>query len=439
MSASRRRVLVLAYRFPACRAFPTAAARTAGWASGLVAHGWEPVVVAPQLTDELCGGPGCGHPHLDEAHDRGLPYRVVRVPVRPTVAASAQRRLEARSGGLARLGRQMAVGAGLLRPGRTDWHRRSREVARALLSREAFDVVWTTAGPYVMVGVGRDLQRASGLPWVLDLRDPMARVIGTRPIVSQVEFARRRLWRRHLAAADLVVEATDGFARIDRQWLDRRYEVVRSGFDQAQWRDVHDPARVRQRPEQFELAYFGALYAGRREPDVFLEGLALLEGRGVPAPRLAYHGMDGAALAAAARRIGVAHLVEDRGPLTVDAAHAAMADAPALLLLNNTGDYDDWPGGKFYEYLAARRPILAVPDSDAYVRQTLAATRAGVAAGTAEEVADVLGAWSARAREPAGLSHEADEAAVAAHSTEAGAARIAELLVELVSEADPTR
>jgi hypothetical protein len=58
-----------------------------------------------------------------------------------------------------------------------------------------------------------------------------------------------------------------------------------------------------------------------------------------------------------------------------------------LLLINNTGNAKGILTGKFYEYLAAKRPILAVGPTDGDAAAVLNETGAGVMVGFKEEKA----------------------------------------------------
>ena len=77
--------------------------------------------------------------------------------------------------------------------------------------------------------------------------------------------------------------------------------------------------------------------------------------------------------------------MDDRGFVAPDRMPELIASASGLLLLTNEVGASGVPGGKFYEYLAAHRPILAVPDVDSFVREVLSRTGAGEAASNAEE------------------------------------------------------
>ena len=67
-----------------------------------------------------------------------------------------------------------------------------------------------------------------------------------------------------------------------------------------------------------------------------------------------------------------------------------MRDADALLLVTAPEGLAGSPGGKLYEYLAACRPILAVPGTDEFVADVLQRTGHGVCAPDAEAVQAAL-------------------------------------------------
>jgi len=83
----------------------------------------------------------------------------------------------------------------------------------------------------------------------------------------------------------------------------------------------------------------------------------------------------------------------DRGFVDPPAVPAVSAGAGALLLLTNDAGDSGVPGGKFFEYLAAHRPILAVPGRDTYVASVLSRTGAGRLADDDGQVADALVGW----------------------------------------------
>jgi hypothetical protein len=123
----------------------------------------------------------------------------------------------------------------------------------------------------------------------------------------------------------------------------------------------------------------------------------------------------------------------DGGFVSPAQARAAMAGADVLLLLTNDAGDSGVPGGKLSDYLAARRPILAVPGTDAYVADVLRTTRAGVSANGVAETAALLGRWHAEWRAHGRTVYAADERAVAQYALPRTTRRLADLLDRAVS------
>ena len=184
--------------------------------------------------------------------------------------------------------------------------------------------------------------------------------------------------------------------------------------------------------------FTGKLYETYRRPDAFLRGLRLAADQLGPDRsrlRFVYYGRSGEFLRAQADRFGGADLVDDRGFVDPTAVPVLTAGATALLLLTNDAGDSGVPGGKFFEYLAAHRPILAVPGRDRYVASVFDRTGAGRLADDEQQVAGVLLEWFGKWRETGGLPFEGRAAAIDELSAGASARRLAEVLDGAVATA----
>lgn len=411
--------------YPPCQAWPTAARRIEGLVEGAAARGWSPTVLTPDQTG-LCRCRACSG---DVA--AGGPF-VHRLPVQP----STLRRIGRRRGGS---GSASSAAAGDRLPApdlawallgmQTDWVVRA---TRAAQSVEA-DALLTTAGPFENILIGRRLQRALVVPWVADLRDPASVDVtfeGTRwePVVR---WSRSR-YRAPLQRADRVVAATHQVVTKDQPWLQREIELLVPGFDEGRWEEIRRDAPIRH--ERFDVVFTGRLYSGYRGPEPFLRGLRdFSEEFDTDEVRLVYYGRDGAQLMRAARAIGCDHLVVDAGFIDPDDVPARLASASVLLLLTNEAADSGVPGGKFYEYLGARRPILAVPGVDRFVEQVLHETGAGTSASSPAEVAAEIArhfrAWRRHGAPPYGGVEEA----LARYASSRTSDRLVTILDDLVA------
>jgi glycosyltransferase involved in cell wall biosynthesis len=238
--------------------------------------------------------------------------------------------------------------------------------ARGLV-RQGARIVYSTAPPFSPHLVGLGVRQTTRARWVMELRDPWADNtqkpwwVRTRP----TDALDARIERYCLEHADLVVTVSDG---IRARLLARlphlegaRLITVRNGIERlvksvaATWHT--GPVRI---------AYVGTFYYSR-DPRPFLRALAAVcrkHGWGPEQVRVDFAG--------ACRSVGtvsVEHeievlrltgIVQIQNWLPHAAAQSLIEDADVLLLLAQ--EQPDQVPNKLYEYLGARRTILAFAD-----------------------------------------------------------------------------
>lgn len=432
-----RTVLMLAQWYPPCQAWPTAATRARLLATQLPDHGWQTIVLVPDMTGGACGCGWCSDPDR-EAPAPAPGTTVHRIPVRRSALRAARARVR-RSDGTAASppapaadrSASLAEAVWLLGDAHSNWPRVAKAHAGRLLERGGVDAIWTTSAPFAHVQVGHRLAETYGLPWVADLRDPVSTDVTAPPgWLGWAVKARRTVYRRPLQAATAITAATGQVASLDGPWLGREPVVLVPGFDENEWATARQHAAPV--TDRLEIVFTGKLYENYRRPDAFLRGLRLAADRLGPEDarrlRFVYYGRSGEFLRVLAERYGCAALVEDRGFVDPGDVPVITAGAGALLLLTNDAGDSGVPGGKFFEYLAAHRPVLAVPGGDQYVASMLSRTAAGMVADDEGGVADVLVDWFRRWRSAGALPFAGDVTAIEEFSASRSAARLADLL-----------
>jgi glycosyltransferase involved in cell wall biosynthesis len=186
--------------------------------------------------------------------------------------------------------------------------------------------------------IGAHLRRHGDVRWIADLRDSIVAKADRhyeRALVRLKEKANRRLARTIARRADAIVCVTPTIAA-QMSELGARGEtlVIPNGAD------FDDFAKIEYQPgERFRITHTGNFIGELRTADrVWAEGLGL--GDRLELTRFQPHAQ----------------------------AIASQRNSEALLLLipHSAGRGTDVPSGKIYEYLAARRPILAaVPPAGA--------------------------------------------------------------------------
>jgi glycosyltransferase involved in cell wall biosynthesis len=250
-------------------------------------------------------------------------------------------------------------------------------------------MVLTSSPPHSVHAIGWYLKTRHSIPWTIDLRDPMT--FGLRSHGS------RALERSYFEAADRIILNTPGaqraFESVYPQFADKGW-VIPNGFDPDDYQTSPKP-----RGAECTILHAGETYADR-DPKLLFDAIARCRQAGTLKPvRLEFLGRQNNDYdpVAYCRERGIQDMVEFRGQVPHAEVAKSLQRADVLLLLDNPGRVTGVPA-KLYEYLAAKRQILALTepagDSAWLLRETgvshqLAAP--GDAEGIATALARVLG------------------------------------------------
>ena len=279
--------------------------------------------------------------------------------------------------GVERLARQASLaGRRMLLPDASvSWNLTSIPAAIRIVRSEAIDVVLTTSPPSSVHFVGAAVKRATGVPWVADLRDsivahPHRRA--ERRSVRAKEQAEHAVARLVARSADAIVTVSAAIADEMRERSPRGLVVeIPNGSDF----DDFDGLPYR-RGERFRITHTGSFF-GKRDPRPFLWALAGGDFVDVTAR---FVGDFRAADREWADRLGLAPRLELVPYASRRRALELQRDSEALLLLipDAGGRGRGVLSGKVFEYLAAERPILAAVPPDGAAAELLRDTGAGV-------------------------------------------------------------
>lgn len=222
-----------------------------------------------------------------------------------------------------------------------------------VLAGRRFDLLVSSAAPFSSHVVAHSLQRWSRLPWIADFSDPFS----TNPFVTRPPW-RRRLdraleddWFRSLAGAIVPVPEMKTMFLRERPGLDPgSIHVIPYGFE----RELYERATAR-RFEGFTIVHTGTFYPRLRDPEPFLDALAMT--RDLPW-RVVHAGVMQADWMERLARLGITERFEVLGLLSREAIAPLQLGASCLLLIGNRGGLQ--LPGKVLDYLGARRPILAL-------------------------------------------------------------------------------
>lgn len=331
--------------------------------------------------------------------------------------------------------------------GRVGWYPQAVALGRRIIAEERPDAIFASGPPFTTHWIGKTLSEGSGIPLVLDFRDPWTRATfyPTRPA-----WARRLDERLEAACVRTAVRLVSVNREIRDEILSRqggepdRWSVIPNGYDPTDF----DALDRREPPDGLaQIAHIGSLFASRIPwtfLDVFEEWMRADPERS-RAVRLVFAGRLAPEMEQRLQAPGLEPFVDVRGYLSHAESLRAMSRASLLLLL--TGEDATSRGmltGKIFEYLGSGAPILALaPEGEA--AELLTATGAGtsIPPGDAAGQRRFLDSWWASWRGGEVRTRGRNEEEIARYSRPAQAAALAALLGEPAdrdgSDASPHR
>ena len=349
MKAGMRRLLMVAYHFPPLRG-SSGIQRTLRFVQHLPRCGWEPLV--------LTASPRAYEDTSDDQL-REIPEGTV---VERAFALNTARHLSL-------FGRYPGA---LALPDRwATWRYDAVSTGMAMIRRYRPDAIWSTYPIATAHVIGSTLARKSGLPWIADFRDPMAQ--DGYPSDPRAWKAYRAIEEDALRNAAASVFTTPGCATLYRE----RYPdidgaksvVIENGYDEETFAraeaDRGPRASNASANGRFVLLHSGVVYPDERDPRPLFAALERLKRSGALTAgtfclRLRASAYD-PMLAELAASHGIADLVSLEPAIPYHAALQEMLEVDGLLILQASNCNQQIPA-KLYEYVRAKRPVLALTD-----------------------------------------------------------------------------
>ena len=413
------KVLIIAYHFPP-QAGSSGSLRSLKYCRYLPEFGWHPAVLTP-------------HPRAyDKIDEKSVSSIPKGVPIIRSFALDTKK--------------HMGIGGRYLRymalPDRwVSWVFGGVPTGLRAVRELKVDVLYSTFPIMSAALIGVWLQRFTGLPWVLDLRDPMSqddypRDALVRSVWSKVE----RACMRRVSRVVFTAEAT-------RQMYLERYPeflkpemcvLISNGYDEADFRDLQipEPGPVPAgRP--IRLVHSGLIYPVERDPRPMFSAVGRLKKMGrlsadkiqivfrAPGSEDLYRNL------LAERDIADLIILEPHMPYRQALQECADADG---LLLFQAADCDKQIPAKAYEYLRIGKPILALTthtgDTAALLRETGGATIVNLV--SEDEIYEGLSAFVDALR--VGTHPVPDRDKIKRYTRETQAGQLAKVLDELTGK-----
>ncbi len=227
--------------------------------------------------------------------------------------------------------------------------------ATGVIRREGIDVLLTTSPPTSVHLVGALTKRLTGVPWVADLRDSIV----ANPDLRYERLTVRAKEQVHRSVARLVAKRADAIIAVTDQIASEMHELRGHGPIEVipNGADFDDFAALTyKKDERFRITHTGSFF-GKRDPRPFLTALSRLDSDVIArfVGDFRRSDLEWARAKGLVDRLELIPYAPRRHSLELQRGSDAL-----LLLLPDVGERGrDVPSGKLFEYLAAKRPILA--------------------------------------------------------------------------------
>ncbi len=278
------------------------------------------------------------------------------------------------------------------------WFPYANSAASVLMETWRPDIILASAAPFTGLLVASHLAARYGLPWVAELRDLWV----DNPYRDGLYPTWRQLLESRLERG--VMRSALGFITVSQPLADvisQKYAmpvaVIPNGFDPCDF----PVTSMKSQPGPVRMVLTGRIYEGLRDPSILFRAIAMMpEECGQLKISVYAPDKDLDVVKSLAQRFGVDHCVETFRVVPHAEALKRQVEADVLLLpLWNDPRDKGMLTGKLFEYLGARRPILALGPTDNAASQIIIQRNAGAVLSDPEQIVKQLREWIRQKRE----------------------------------------
>ncbi|MDR2853827.1 MAG: glycosyltransferase family 4 protein [Prevotellaceae bacterium] len=346
--------------------------------------GWEPVIYAPENPD---------YPTIDTSFEKDLPENLTVIKTPIWEPYNIYRSLTG--------GKNKAISAGFISEGKKSgwkdklsiwirgnflipdprrfWIKPSVKFLKKYLAEHPVDAIVTTGPPHSMHLIGLKLKRLfPATPWIADFRDPWTNIhyhkdLHLTPLADNIHH---RMEKAVVQTADCLTVTSQGTKEEFELLHPQQIEVITNGFDDSDFGNENvslDP--------QFTISHIGLL-TEKQNPTLLwkvLKEMCDADETFRKDLKIQLIGKTDAAVVSAIEQCGLQQQLSNCAYVPhKQAIERLMSSQLLLLLLLNQTTAKGILHGKIFEYLAAKRPIVAFGTHDSDIARVIRETKSGI-------------------------------------------------------------
>lgn len=393
-----KRVLIISYYWP-----PSGGSGVQRWvkfAKYLPKEGWQPVIYTPEnpeltavdktLSSEIPPEAEIIKRHITEPYGiyRKLMGKGSSTDLKTlTSAGSSSDEVNPINGGMKSWKQKLSLfirGNFFIPDPRILWLHPSVRFLKEYLKGHPVDAIVTTGPPQSMHLIGLKLSQATGLPWIADFRDPWTKMFYFKHLglTRRSEEKHHKLEKEVLDGATRIIAVSPMVQKDFQAMTSTPVELITNGFDEE------DFNREFELDEYFNITHTG-LFASDGNPETLWKVLAdkcSSDEEFKRSLRIRLVGKTDKEIIDSIVSAGLGQNLKDFGYQSHEVAVKEQLNASVLILpLRKEPEYEAVLPGKLFEYLASRRPILGIGQTEGAMAKVVRETGSGVVYNWDEE------------------------------------------------------
>ena len=355
--------------------------------------GWEPIIYTPENPE---------YPSIDHSFEKDIPSDITILKTPIWEPYNVYRNLTGKKNEVINAGfisenkkqgwkDKLSIwirGNFLIPDPRRFWIKPSVNYLTDYLQKNPVDALITTGPPHSMHMIGLGLKKnMPTLHWVADFRDPWTNIDFYKDLnlTGIADKIHHRLERKIVHTADQVIVVSNDMKLEYELLKPKKIDVISNGYDEED-----DQNGIIQLDEKFTVSHIGTLNVARNPKTVWkvLSELCIENSGFKNDLQIQLVGKVDFSVLEDIRLLGLQDRLLKIDYLSHSKAIAKQRSSQVLMLLiNNSENAKGILTGKFYEYLAAKRPILGVGPTDGDAAEVLHKTGGGVMVDFTDEQA----------------------------------------------------
>lgn len=255
------------------------------------------------------------------------------------------------------------------------WISPSVKFLKKFLREENIDTLITTGPPHSLHLIGLQLKQKNNVYWIADFRDPWTQIGYHQKLklTKKSQEKHEKLEKEVLQQADEIITTSYTTKAEFETKTAKPVTVITNGFDEEQTEGV-------KLDEKFSLSHIGSLLSGRNPENLWkvLAEISSEKPQFGEDLELKLTGAVSREVVASIKRAGLEEQLQLRDYVSHKEALELQRKSQLLLLIEiNSKETQGIIPGKVFEYLNAKRPILAIGPKNWDVERIIEETEAG--------------------------------------------------------------